>query len=187
MVGYNNIPGGAGEQLIKAIGADSTLRMIATSYSVGDKVHCPYFIDYAMVCTTAGTTSTSSLSKADVAAGITAGTLTDGTVTWRLDLQTTFEVSIPITDGAINLSNGRCFTQTITDNTTLVFNNCLNSGTVFSVILTNGGSKTITYPSSVKWEDGAPELKASGVDVLTFVTGDSGTTWYGVHTTSVGA
>ena len=48
------------------------------------------------------------------------------------------------------------------------------------MILTNGGAYTITYPDSVKWaNDEVPELTASGKDVLTFITIDGGTTWYG--------
>ena len=49
----------------------------------------------------------------------------------------------------------------------------------FNLIITNGGSATITWPASVKWTDAAaPTLTASGVDVLTFMT-PNGTTWYG--------
>ena len=52
--------------------------------------------------------------------------------------------------------------------------------TMFNLVLTNGGSKTITWPASVKWSAGAPPaLTESGVDVLTFLTADGGTTWYG--------
>ena len=51
---------------------------------------------------------------------------------------------------------------------------------LFNLILKNGGSKTVTWPSSVKWADSeVPDLTQSGIDVLTFLTPDGGTTWYG--------
>lgn len=82
---------------------------------------------------------------------------------------------------AIDLSQGVVFTKTITANTTFTITNVPTGvAATFNLILTNGGSKTITWPSSVKWTDGtAPDLTASGVDVLTFLTPDGGTTWYG--------
>ena len=46
------------------------------------------------------------------------------------------------------------------------------------IFLTNGGSQTITWPTSVDWPAGtAPTLTAAGLDILTFVTYDAGTTW----------
>jgi hypothetical protein len=48
------------------------------------------------------------------------------------------------------------------------------------LILTNGGSQTVNFPSSVDWEGGtAPTLTASGVDILVFLTVDAGTIWHG--------
>ena len=43
------------------------------------------------------------------------------------------------------------------------------------------GSRTVTWPASVKWSGGAPSLStaANAVDRLVFVTYDCGTTWYG--------
>ena len=50
----------------------------------------------------------------------------------------------------------------------------------FTLTLTNGGSQTQTWPSSVDWAGGAaPTLTASGVDVLVFYTQTGGTIWYG--------
>lgn len=82
---------------------------------------------------------------------------------------------------AINLSNGNVFTKTISASTTFTITG-VSSGkaATFNLILTNGGSYTVTWPGSVKWTDGtAPDLTASGKDVLTFLTPDGGTTWYG--------
>ena len=56
----------------------------------------------------------------------------------------------------------------------------LGNACSFTLILTNGGSKTQTWPVSVDWPGGtAPTLTSSGVDVLTFVTINAGTTWMG--------
>ena len=53
------------------------------------------------------------------------------------------------------------------------------SGTV-TLIITNGGANTTTWHSSVKWPgDNAPALTSSGVDVVSFMTIDAGTTIYG--------
>jgi hypothetical protein len=47
--------------------------------------------------------------------------------------------------------------------------------------LTNGGSGTQTWPTSVKWEGGvAPTLTAAGMDVLAFYTRDGGANYRGV-------
>jgi len=50
----------------------------------------------------------------------------------------------------------------------------------FTLVLTNGGSQTVTWPASVDWPAAtAPTLTAAGVDVLTFFTIDGGTIWHG--------
>lgn len=83
----------------------------------------------------------------------------------------------------IDIENGNVVTATIdTSETTFTFSNPSASGTAcsFTLILTNGGSQTVNWPVSVAWAGGtAPSLTASGVDILTFVTVDAGTTWYG--------
>ena len=89
---------------------------------------------------------------------------------------------VAMSTGAIDVSAGTVFTKTITANTTISFSSvpAAPATACVTLILTNGGSKTVTWPSSVKWSGGtAPDLTASGVDVLTFLTIDGGTTWYG--------
>ena len=80
----------------------------------------------------------------------------------------------------IDLSAGSCFTKTISAATTFTISGVTSGkSTCFTLILTNGGSKTVTFPTSVKWADGElPELTASGTDILTFITVNGGTTWY---------
>jgi len=84
----------------------------------------------------------------------------------------------------VNLTLGNVQTKTISGAQTLTFSNPPASGLAgsFTLILTNGGSAAVTFPSSVDWPAGtAPTLTASGgVDVLTFVTIDGGTIWYGI-------
>lgn len=83
----------------------------------------------------------------------------------------------------IDLTLGNVVTATVdTSTTTFTFSNPTASGDAcsFTLILTNGGSQTTNWPASVDWAGAtAPTLTASGVDVLTFVTTDGGTTWLG--------
>ena len=83
----------------------------------------------------------------------------------------------------IDLELGNVVTATVdTSANTFTFSNPPSSGDAgsFTLILTNGGSQTVNWPAAVDWAGGtAPTLTASGVDVLTFVTTDAGTTWYG--------
>jgi len=83
----------------------------------------------------------------------------------------------------IDIEAGNVVSVTVdTSETTFTFSNPSATGKAcsFTLILTNGGSQTVNWPASVKWAGGAaPELTASGVDILTFVTVDAGTIWYG--------
>jgi hypothetical protein len=85
----------------------------------------------------------------------------------------------------IDLESGNVVTATVdTSTNTFTFSNPPATGKSgsFTLILTNGGSQTVNWPSSVDWKDGtAPTLTSSGVDVLTFMTVDAGTIWYGFH------
>ena len=52
---------------------------------------------------------------------------------------------------------------------------------VLTLELTNGGAYTVTWPTSITWQDGtAPTLTASGVDIVNLITRDNGVTWRGV-------
>lgn len=65
---------------------------------------------------------------------------------------------------------------------TFTFSNPAASGTAcwLTLIITNGGSQTVNWPASVDWEGGtAPTLTAAGVDIISFLTVDAGTTWHG--------
>lgn len=83
----------------------------------------------------------------------------------------------------IDLTLGNVVSATVdTSANTFTFSNPSASGTLcsFTLFLTNGGSQTVNWPAAVKWAGGtAPTLTSSGVDILTFVTLNAGTTWYG--------
>lgn len=84
----------------------------------------------------------------------------------------------------LNLANGNIFNVTLTGNTTFVFSGATN-GKACSFSLykrqDSTGSRTVTWPSGVKWSGGAPTLTttASSLDILVFESLDGGTTWYG--------
>ena len=85
----------------------------------------------------------------------------------------------------LNLASGNVFNITLTGNTTFTFSGATN-GTACSFALylrqDGTGSRTTTWPGSVKWPAGtAPTLTttASAVDLLVFESIDGGTTWFG--------
>lgn len=92
-----------------------------------------------------------------------------------------FGDTIALSGSQINPNEGNVFTKTITAATTFTIASIpQNKASLFNLILVNGGSKTIVWPSHVKWSDGIPPaLSSSGTDVLTFLTPDGGITWYG--------
>lgn len=79
---------------------------------------------------------------------------------------------------------GSVFTLTTSGNTTFTFSNPPTSGVAygFTLLVTAGGTHSITWPISVKWSNGVvPVAPASGDDKMySFFTFDGGTTWYGV-------
>ena len=89
---------------------------------------------------------------------------------------------------AIDLSLGDVITATLTGPATISFTNPAPSGKCGCVvlILTNAGTN-ITWSVVPKWPAGSgPTLSVTGVDILTLMTVDGGTTWYGVAS-SIGA
>jgi len=85
---------------------------------------------------------------------------------------------------SLNIALGNVQTATVdTSTNTFTFDNPSpdTKSCSFTLILTNGGSQTVVWPTEVQWAGGtAPTLTASGRDVLTFMTIDEGAaTWYG--------
>jgi len=92
------------------------------------------------------------------------------------------ETKVAMSANAVDLSLGNVQTYTLSGNQTLTFTNPPATGNAgsFTLIVTNGGSATLTWPTSVDWAGGsAPSLTSSGIDILTFMTIDAGTIWYG--------
>ena len=92
------------------------------------------------------------------------------------------ETKVAMSANAVDLSLGNVQTYTLSGAQTLTFTNPPASGTAgsFTLIVTNGGSATLTWPGAVDWAGGtAPTLTSSGIDILTFTTIDGGTIWYG--------
>jgi hypothetical protein len=83
----------------------------------------------------------------------------------------------------VNLNNGNSVTATVSASAnTFVFSNPTAGDELcgFTLGLTNGGSQTVNWPSTVDWTAAtAPTLTALGVDWLVFWTVDGGTIWNG--------
>ena len=87
---------------------------------------------------------------------------------------------------AIDLSLGNVIKFTQTANTTVSFANTGTSNIV--TFIRPGADYTITWPSSIKWNDGsAPPLasKSADDDVFALLTRDEGVTWYGWETVTI--
>lgn len=90
------------------------------------------------------------------------------------------------TSKTLDIELGNVKTLTLTGNCTLTLSNPSPTGNACSLtlIITQDatGSRTISWPASVKWAAGvAPTLTttASKTDIITLFTPDAGTTWYG--------
>lgn len=82
---------------------------------------------------------------------------------------------------AINYANGTYQYGTIVAATSLSITNVPNDGRAYGLTLeiTNGGAN-VSWPGNIVWLSGsAPTLKASGVNIITLVSRDGGTTWLG--------
>ena len=84
---------------------------------------------------------------------------------------------------AVNIPAGNSVSATVSTGTqTFTFTNPTASDELcgFTLMLTNGGSQTVNWPSTVDWAAAtAPTLTESGVDCLVFWTIDGGTIWNG--------
>ena len=122
-------------------------------------------------------------SKTDVAETRSASINMADQIVQRPVLKDYAETKVAMAAHAVDLELGNVFTYTLSGGQTLTFTNPAASGTAcsFTLIITNGGSATLTWPTSIDWAAAtAPTLTASGVDVLTFTSIDGGTIWYGI-------
>ncbi len=86
-------------------------------------------------------------------------------------------------NGAVSVNyttEGSYVVGNVTGATTLTIAGVPDSTRAYGMMfeLTNAGSN-ITWPASVSWLGTAPTLRASGVSMVTLVTRNGGTTWYG--------
>jgi hypothetical protein len=85
----------------------------------------------------------------------------------------------------LDLTAGNVFDITVSGETTFTFSNPPASGRAgsFSLIVRQPSVlQTINFPASVKWnDDKAPEFVTEKTAVLTFVTVDAGSRWYGFN------
>ena len=117
------------------------------------------------------------------AGGTISGTITcaDETITGPM-LKDYSETKAAMAAHAVDLSLGNVQTYTLSGSQSLTFTNPIATGnsSSFTLIVTNGGSATLTWPASVDWAAAtAPTLTSSGIDVICFTTIDGGTIWYG--------
>ena len=112
-----------------------------------------------------------------------------GTASWETLTfsEPTSSPSISTGTLVLDLSVSRVFTVSLNASvTTLTISNTPATASMsqnFSLILTaDGTARTITWPASVKWTNNDPPALTSAnakKDILSFVSTDAGTTWYG--------
>ena len=90
-------------------------------------------------------------------------------------------VTLATTSNTVNVALANYFISTPAGTSTWIFTGVpVSRDSSFVLQLANGGSYTVTWPSSVKWPSNtAPTLTSSGVDILIFSTVNTGTTWRG--------
>tara|TARA_R110002020_G_scaffold348529_1_gene562128 strand:+ start:202 stop:786 length:585 start_codon:yes stop_codon:yes gene_type:complete len=170
-----------------AMDVPATGRWAATS--VGDgTVSDTEFTYINSLSSNAQTQITATVTVANAALPKAGGTMSGETIfadqlVTRPVLKDYGETKVAMAAHTVDLSLGNVQTYTLSGNQTLVFSNPPATGTSgsFTLLVTNGGSATLTWPASVtKWAGGtAPTLTASGVDIIVFTTIDAGTNWYG--------
>jgi hypothetical protein len=86
---------------------------------------------------------------------------------------------------SIDLTSANNFEYTVNATSTIAFTNSPTAPKAFgfTLVLNNGGSQAITWPTGTLWAGGiAPALTASGTDILVFYTYDGGVSYYGFLT-----
>ena len=112
--------------------------------------------------------------------GILTGALAIGATS--LYAETVNAIGTVTSNTVVDVSDGNVQTVRVGGNCEFSFTNEPASGIAgtITLLITDGGSNTTTWEAAVKWPGNvAPALTASGIDILSFITIDGGTTIYG--------
>lgn len=91
-----------------------------------------------------------------------------------------FETTQDLSGSAIDCSAASTFTKTISADTTFTITGVpASKASTICLLLTNGGSYAVTWPSNVKWPSATVPTLSTGTDLITLFTPNGGTTWYG--------
>ena len=177
------LPKGASSTLVSLVSTDTLTNKTLTSPKINEDVVVTATateLNYVDV-TTLGT---SQASKA-----VTADANGDVTISEELTAKSYNETHATLTSAStvnINFELGNVFLVTAGHNITFTFGsppaNTLAYGFTLKVTQDGTGSRTLTWPSTVRWAGGsAPDLTgtASSVDIFTFFTHDAGSNYYG--------
>jgi hypothetical protein len=128
------------------------------------------------------TLGTVEASKTVTAAATTATVNFADKIVQRPNFKDYAETKVAMAAHAVDISLGNVQTYTLSGSQSLTFTNPSATGNScsFTLIVTNGGSATLTWPTEVDWAGAsAPTLTSSGIDVICFTTIDAGAIWYG--------
>ena len=82
----------------------------------------------------------------------------------------------------VDCITGTVFLAPLTENVTVAFSNVPTSGSYsLTLKVTKGSNRSLTWPSSVKWLQGAAPAISSdngAVDIFALLTHDGGSSWY---------
>lgn len=159
-----------------------------------------YFIEAAKFAGVGGITTASFPGITDLSTGtVLTLTNTESTFTNRIDATLITEKNVtssPTTTYTADLTTASVFSLTLGGDTAITFSNVPGSGsplipslsTTVTFLLTQDavgspelGTRTPSFPASVKWESGTVPTwttVAGATDVVTMFTVDNGTTWY---------
>ena len=131
------------------------------------------------------------ITTCDINGGTVDGVTLGGSVAGAVTGTTMKATSLRETKSAVTQSTGTLTLDCATANvfeftpsqniTTLTISNVPTAGNAYVMVLKIAGSSyTISWPASVKWAGGtAPTLSTGNIDVISLLTVDGGTNWYG--------
>lgn len=86
----------------------------------------------------------------------------------------------PTTVGEIDMSEGTMFVLDVDQDTEINIINVPEGAVTASIIITDGGSHSVAWPSNIHWpQNTTPSLSSTGTDMIILKSPNSGTEWYG--------